>query len=274
MSLPLSMQSNSARSVIFRVVFLMVPPAVFASEQPDAEIAVATAGGQRLLVRESGGACSLNNADVLRQIGVDASIVAIPALVTYPMGTSKITKVMLVDRKCDITQSFTPYGMLISGWAPKLAEATRLGFLDLNDLRRGIGSPDWGSWNLRTSSWERTPCCSPAHSVIQANEQRFYEARVQPSFSEALMRAALLPVVKWTYLAIVLTCGLIAFRRGRRGLSLVLQSVFVLPIKAVVFALGIATIGSLAGLAALFGSGGMGLFAGEVRNRMKASWRR
>lgn len=261
-------------SVVLSVVFCTAPLAALASEQPDAEIAVATVGGQTLVVHELGGACALNNADVLRQIGVDASIIAIPALVTYPKGPSKTTRVMLVDRKCKFTQSFEPYGMLQAGWAPKLAEATRLGFLDLNDLRRGVGDPDWGSWNLRTSTWERTPCCAPAHSVIQANEQSVLQSKIRPSFAGALIQVALLPVVKWTYLAIVLTCGLIAFRRGRRGLSLLMQSVFVLPIKAAVFSVGIATIGSLAGLAALIGSGGMGLFAGEVRNRMKASWRR
>ena len=271
---PTSTRSRTARSLVLSVTFSVLPIAALTSEQPDAEIAVATVAGQRLLVQEPGGSCSLNKAAVLRQIGVDAAIIAIPALVTYAKGETKITRVLLVDRQCKFVQSFEPYGILLTDWPAKLAEATRLGFLDLSDLRRNIRDPAWGSWNLRTSSWELTPCCSPLHSVTQANEHRRLQSMLPLSVPQALVQVALLPVVKWTYLALVLICGLVALNRGRRGLSLVLQSLFVLPIKAVVFSIGIATIGSVAGLAAIVGSGGMGLFAGEVRNRMKASWRR
>ena len=271
---PRSARPKMARSAMLSLTLFGLPLAALASEQPDAEIAVATAAGQRLLVQEPGGACSLNKAAVLRQIGVDASISAIPALVTYAKGPRKIIRVLLVDRQCKFVQSFEPYGILLTDWPAKLAEATRLGFLDLSDQRRNIRDPAWGSWNLRTGSWEVTPCCSPAHSVIQADEHRRLQSMLPLSVPQALVQVALLPVVKWTYVAAVLTCGLIAFSRGRRELSLVLQSVFVLPIKAVVFSIVIATIASLAVLAAIVGSGGMGLFAGEVRNRMRASWRR
>ena len=194
---PTSATSHTTCSVILSLTLFVVPVAGLASEQPDAEIAVATVAGQRLLVHVPRGACTLNNAAVLRQTGVDAFIIAIPALVTYAKGSSKITRVMLVDRHCKFTQSFEPYGMLLTDWAPKFAEATRIGFLDLSDQRRNIRDPAWGSWNLRTSSWELTPCCSPAHSLIQANEQRRLQSMLPLSVPQALVQVALLPAVKY-----------------------------------------------------------------------------
>ncbi len=140
-----SAQSNSARTVILSLTFLMVLPAALAYDQAENEIAVATSEGKGIVVHKPHGACSLDDPNVLRQIGADASFGGIPALVTYPMGASKNSRVMIVDRKCNVTQNFAPYGILIDGWAPKLAEASRLDFLDLSDQRRGGGDPAWGS---------------------------------------------------------------------------------------------------------------------------------
>ena len=262
-------------ALLISLLTFLVPLQANAGE-PENQVAVATVDGQRLVVQQGSGPCALGSKEVQHKVGLDRSSNAgVPALESYAQEGRLLSRIVILDLACNRTQTFREYGILVNGWVPKLAEAMQLGYLDLSDLRRGIGDPNWGSWNLRTNTWDPAPCCStPAHSIIQIKEQQMLQAAIPPTVLGSIWMLVRTPVVMWVYAAIVTVCGLMAFVRGRRGVSLVVHGAIVLPMKALFIALALACVASIAALASLLQSGGMSLFVHKIRDRMMVSWRK
>lgn len=275
---------SSLKSLL--LLWLLVPIAVLAAGSVDILVA-ATAEGKPITVKAAGGSCTLSSKDVQRRMGLSSAgstarhevvpdslvpaYAVSPSRPEFPLGAVN-SRLVIVDLACRENAGLRKYpGEIAANWYPLLAEATKLGYMDV----RSEGDGKWGSWNLRTNKWDPEPCCaSPQHSLIGAAWQRTYDRQHVPPASLWPVVWNLIQPAVWVYAATVLVCFFVALGVGHRGWSLAGYALIVLPLQSVWLVALLVVVANLYALAGMVRSGGLAGFAAVTYSSATRAWRK